>query len=94
MASKKNLKKDIHYLVDDIKGTCMMHQSIGGSKNKEKLDQIIEEITIFRDEIIKQVNDPKLSESSKNLKSYYRELYQKLLQKVDETYDKINSLTE
>lgn len=94
MASKKNLKKDINFLADDIAGTCMMHQSIGNSKNKEELDQIIEEIILFRDEIIKKINEPELPESSKNLRTYYREIYQQFLKKVDETYDKINSLTE
>ncbi len=94
MASKKNLKKDINFLVDDIVGTCMMHQSIGSSKNKDKLDQIIEEVLQFREEIIIQVNNPDLNELGKTPRSYYRKLFQELLQKVDETYDKINSLTE
>ncbi len=94
MASKKNLKKDINFLVDDIVGTCMMHQSMGSNKNQEKLDHIIEDILQFRETLISQVNNPELPESAKTLRSYYRELYQELLQKVDEAYDKINSLTE
>jgi len=94
MASKKNLKKDINFLADDLIGTCMMHQSIGNTKNENELNQIIEDILVFRDETIKQVNEPELQESDKSMRKYYRELYQKFLQKVDETYEKINSLTE
>lgn len=94
MASKKNLKKDINYLADDLIGTCMMHQSIGSTKNENELNRIIEDILVFRDETIKQVNEPELPESDKSMRKYYRELYQKFLQKVDETYEKINSLTE
>lgn len=94
MASKKNLKKDVNFLVDDVIGTCMMHQSIGNNKNEKELNEIIEEITLFRDDLIKEVNNPELPESAKNLRSYYRELYQKFLKRVDEAYDKINKLTE
>ncbi len=94
MASKKNLKKDINFLTDDIIGTCMMHQNIGSNKNEKELNQIIEDILVFRDEVVSQVNEPELPESTKNMRSYYRELYQKFLKKVDETYEKINSLTE
>ncbi len=94
MASKKNLKKDINFLVDDIIGTCIMHQSIGNIKNQKEVNQIIEDILLYRDEVIQQVNNPELPESAKNLRSHYRELYQQFLKKVDETYDKINSLTE
>ncbi len=94
MASKKNIKKDINYLTDDLIGTCIMHQNIGSKKNKEGLNQIIEDILLFRDDLIKEVNNPELPESAKTLRSYYRELYQKLLKKVDETYDKINAIAE
>ncbi len=94
MASKKNFKKDINFLTDDIIGTCMMHHSIGSNKSEEELNLIIEDILLFRDEIIKQVNEPGLPESARSIRSYYRELYQKFLKKVDETYEKINSLTE
>jgi hypothetical protein len=94
MASKKNLKKDISFLVDEVLGTCLMHKELNPNKNQEEIDNIIAEILIFREEILNKVNNPQLSEAHKNLRTYYRSLYQDLIRKVNESFDKINALVE
>ncbi len=94
MASKKNLKKDINFLIDEVIGTCLMHQTLNKGKQKEELDDIVNEMLIFREEMIEKVNNPKLTEADKNLQTYYRKLYSDLLKKVNETFEQLNKMTE
>lgn len=94
MASKKNLKKDINFLIDEVIGTCIMKQSIHPGQYQQELDEIANEILIFREEMIDKVNNPQPTDGDKNLRAYYSKLYSDLLQKVNDTFDKLNSMTE
>ena len=94
MASKKSLKKDISFLIDEVLGTCLMRKELGNDKHHEEIDNIIAEILLFREEILNKVNNPQLTEAHKNLRSYYRSVYQDLMNKVNESFDKLNALEE
>lgn len=94
MASKKNLKKDINFLIDEVIGTCLMHQALNKGKKENELDEIINEMLIFREELIEKVNNPKPTEEDKTLRIHYRNLYSDLLKKVNDTFDKLNEITE
>ena len=94
MASKKNLKKDINYLVDEVIGTCLMRQNLKNDKLQDELDNIIKDMLEFREEMVQKVNNPVLVEGEKNVKSYYRSLYSELLTKVNGVFDKLNTMTE
>ncbi len=94
MASKKNLKKDINFLIDEVIGTCLMRQAIQKGKQEKEMDETVNEMLIFREEMLEKVNNPKLTDADKNLRTYYRSLYSELLKKVNETFDKLNEMTE
>ncbi len=94
MASKKNLKKDIVFLVDEVLGTCLMRKELENNKHQEEIDNMIAEMLIFREDIIDKVNNPRLTDADKNLRTYYRSVYQELIRKINESFDKLNSLTE
>ncbi len=94
MASKKNLKKDINYLTDEVIGTCLMHEQMQSAKNQEEIDGLIEEMLLFREELIEKLNNPPTGENKKSLKDYYRTLYGELLEKVNDTFGKLNAITE
>jgi hypothetical protein len=92
MASKKDLKKDINYLTDEVIGTCLLHQYTQGKERQEELDGIITEMIEFRDQLIQKANNPKAKEGK--LKAYYRSLYEELLEKVNTAFEKISGTTE
>ena len=94
MASKKNLKKDINYLIDEVVGTCLMHQALNKGKNEKELEEIINEMLIFREELMEKARNPKPTEADKRLRNYYGNLYSDLLKKVNDTFDKLNEMTE
>lgn len=93
MASKKTLKKDINFLVDEVVGTCLMRQEMhpNDKKEEEKMDEKIKDMLHFREEMITKVNKPEIKENSRTLKSYYHDLYEELLDKVNGVFDELGS---
>lgn len=93
MASKKTLKKDINFLVDEVVGTCLMRQEMhpNDKKEQEEMDEKIKDMLHFHEEMITKVNKPEIKENSKTLKSYYRDLYEELLDKVNGVFDELGS---
>lgn len=49
---------------------------------------------LFREDILARVNNPKLSDEHKTLRSYYNALNEELLQRVNEVFDKLQTETE
>ena len=94
MPSKKDFKKDINFLVDEVIGTCMVHKTVVKEKSDIDLDAIIEEMLMFREDILARVNNPELSETHKTIRSYYNALNEELLQHVNEVFDKLHADTE
>jgi hypothetical protein len=91
MASIKNLKKDINYLIDEVIGTCMIHHYTQQDK-REELDEIINDMIEFRENLITKVNNPSVNENGQNLRNYYRTLFDELLEKVNAAFDKLNEI--
>ncbi len=95
MASKRELKKDINYLVDEVIGTCMMHQELEGKSKDKKTEDMIGEMLQFREDMITKVNNPDSKDSSgKELKKYYKSLQSELISKVNEMFERLESAKE
>ena len=94
MASIKNLKKDINYLIDEVIGTCLLHQYTRGPENQDELESLINEMVEFREELINKINNPDIKDDKKKLKNYYRSLFDELLAKVNSAFETINTVSE
>lgn len=94
MASKKNLKKDISFLVDEVVGTCLMRMSAQEQKDQSEIENIIEEMIIFKEEMINKVNNPELSEEHKSLRAYYRAMREQIINHINEVFEKLNDHKE
>ena len=91
MASLRNLKKGINYLVDEVIGTCMLHKYARGQQEHEELDQLIHEMVEYRESLLNRVNNPELEDKGRSMKAYYRGLLDELLEKVNSAFDKVNA---
>jgi hypothetical protein len=94
MASIKNLKKDINYLVDEVIGICLLHQYTRGPESQDELENIIKELVEYRDELINKVNNPDVKDGKKKLKTYYRSLFNELLEKVNKAFETLNTVSQ
>jgi len=78
MASVKNLKKDINYILSDIIEECYLWQvEQGDAKNAEKAEQIIDESILTFDALIEKVNAKKVENKKVHFKTIQKELEEK-----------------
>ena len=94
MASIKNIKKDIEYLVDEVISDSLLCMSIQKGKEKDKFIEVINTMVETRNSLIAKVNNaPKSKKSSEN-KAYFKGIYEELLTTTDKSFEKLSKLIE
>ena len=95
MASKRNVKKDISYLTYEVVSDCytFMYLHPKKTKEKEKAVNIITEILQTQDELIIRINNVDTKEK-KEVKQYFKKIYEDLLNKVDHSFTELSKLTK
>ncbi|MFI2743115.1 hypothetical protein ACG2LH_10275 [Zhouia sp. PK063] len=88
MASIKNLKKDINYVLGDIIEAVYVWETVNNKTNSEEGNQIIDEAIEVFDELITKVNDKSVEDRKKHLSQIQNELEEKSKQLVE----KLNAL--
>jgi hypothetical protein len=94
MASRRNIKKDIDYIVDEIISDSFLCMSIQPEKNKEGIIAIITDTTEMRNDLIVKVNNAPKAASRKETKDYYKAIYNELLTSADKSFEKLSKLIE
>lgn len=87
MASVKNLKKDINYVLSDIIEECYLWQMLQeDAKKADKAEKIIDEAILTFDELIEKVNTKKIKDKKAHFNLISNELENKaksLLSKIE-----------
>jgi len=87
MASVKNLKKDINYVLSDIIEECYMWQMLQeDAKKADKAEKIIDETIATFDVLIEKVNTKNIDNKKKHFNAISAELEKKanaLLSKIE-----------
>ncbi|MBS4012254.1 MAG: hypothetical protein KGZ97_00650 [Bacteroidetes bacterium] len=96
MASIKDLKKDINFLTNEVIETCIIKLSFNPGIDNKRMFDIIDEFVEYRNQTIYKINNPeKLNGNKKEaLKAYYNELMEAFIAKVNQAFEKINSIQE
>ncbi len=94
MASKKNLKKDINFLTNEVIETCFLHYHL--SQNKEEIkpviDEVIEDAVNLRNELIHKINHPDEGLKSSEKKNWFNDIQSQMLKKTDDAFEKLGEL--
>jgi len=88
MASVKNLKKDINFVLADIIEECYAWQLVNAEKDDFKAEEIIDEAIATFDSLIEEVN----AKNIENKKAHFNTIQSKLVAKGNELIAKINAL--
>lgn len=88
MASVRNLKKDINYVLGDIIEAVYVWELTNSDKETKKSEGIINEaITVF-DDLMEKVNKKDVENKKQHFKSISKELEEKAIKLID----KVNAL--
>lgn len=93
MASIRNLKKDIDYLVFEVISDCFAYSEVHPDSNNEEVSAIITEAVNLRNDLIARVNNPDGKDNPKILKAYFKSVEQDLLSGVDSLFEKLSDLS-
>lgn len=88
MASIKNLKKDINYVLGDIIEECYTWEILNPKADKKATDAIIDEAIEAFDTLIEKVN----AKDVDNYKAHFKAVNKELEQTANNLIEKINKL--
>jgi hypothetical protein len=93
MASVRELKKDIDYLVFEVISDCLLYTDVNPDNNGEEVNLIITDAVGFRNDLIARVNNPDGKDNPKIVKAYYKSVEKDLLKGVDKLFDRLSALS-
>jgi len=88
MANKRDLKKDINFVLGDIIEAVDFWQLTNPDKDPKKSDKIIDEAINIFDDLIAKVNDRKVE----NKKAHFKAINAELEERGRKLIDQINAL--
>ncbi|HTO36496.1 MAG TPA: hypothetical protein VLZ72_09665 [Flavobacterium sp.] len=88
MASIKNLKKDINFVLGDIIEAVYIHEMTTSGKPTEQSNALIDEVITTFDSLISKVNDKKVENRKAHLKQVQKEFEETAISLVE----KVNAL--
>ena len=94
MASVRELKKDIDYLIYEVISDCFVFSGIHPDNKTDELSAIISDAVEFRNDLIARVNNPDGKDNPKIVKAFYKTLQKDLLTGVDKLFNRLSALTK
>jgi hypothetical protein len=93
MASIRELKKDIDYLVFEAISDCFAYSQVHEENQPEELSAIISDAVNFRNDLIARVNNPEGKDNPKIVKAYYKAVEKDLVTGVDKLFSRLSALS-
>ncbi len=94
MASIRELKKDIDYLIFEVISDCFVYAGLHGENKPDEVTDIVNSAVNLRNDLIMRVNTPEGKGDPKLLKAHYRKIEKDLVEGVDGLFDKLSSLSK
>lgn len=88
MASVKNLKKDINYVLGDVIEECYTWELLNPEADTKKSAAIVDEAIVAFDSLIIKLND----KSVENKKSHFKSIQSDLITVAEGLLEKVNKL--
>jgi hypothetical protein len=94
MASVRELKKDIDYLVYEVISDCFVFSGLHPDIKSDEVTAIISDAVNFRNDLIARVNNPDGKDNHKIVKAYYKSVEKDLLTGVDKLFSRLSAMTK
>jgi hypothetical protein len=92
MASKKEFKKDVNFLTNEIVMRGMVHLEFFGEKNSDQIFEIMNEAVNSRNEYIARINNRLKGKNKKEVKEHFKSIYDDLFKSTHDLLQKIDDL--
>ncbi len=92
MSSRRDLKKDIDYLVFEVISDSFTFSAVHPDK-QDKVSEIIENAVNLRNDLIARVNNPDGKDNPKILKAFYKSVEKDLMEGVHNLFERLSALS-
>jgi hypothetical protein len=92
MASIRQLKKDIDYLVFEVISDCFTFGALHPDDKEEEVTSIISDAVALRNDLIHRVNNPESGSDLKVTKVHYKNVVKDLYVGVDDLCGRLSAL--
>lgn len=90
MASVRELKKDIDYLIFEVISDCFVYSNIHPENKTAEVSELISDAVEFRNDLIARVNHPDGKDNPKIVKAYYKTVEKDLITGVDKLFERLS----
>jgi hypothetical protein len=94
MASVRELKKDIDYLVYEVISDCFVFSGLHPDIKTDEISALISDAVDLRNDLIARVNNPDGKANPKIVKAYYKSVEKDLLTGVDKLFSRLSGMTK
>ena len=91
MASIRNIKRDIDYLIEEALSDCYLTIYFQPEK-KEAVLKLMEEVVELRNSLIERANNPVEKNNGSLVKKHYTQVRKDMLEGVDSIFTKLSAL--
>lgn len=91
---RRELKKDIDFLVGEVISDCYTTLVINGEKHREAIVEIMESVVNKRNELFEQVNMRLKTSNSKEVKQHFRAIQTDMLETVNSSFSKLSEVVK
>ncbi|MBR5707103.1 MAG: hypothetical protein IKX55_05980 [Bacteroidaceae bacterium] len=88
MASRRDLKRDISYIIGDIFTECLIYKELVPGTDKEAAEKLIVDLLRIDNEFITRISHTEPGKA----KEYYRALIKDFQKEISEVIDKLTKL--
>jgi len=88
MASRRNLKKDVGYVIGDLFTECLIHKELVPGTDKAAADDLMVDLLKMDNEFITRISHTQPGEA----KQYYRVFYKDFSDALQNIANKLNAL--
>jgi hypothetical protein len=94
MASIRDLKKDIDYLVFEVISDCFTVMSVQPLDKSDDLAEVVADAVKLRNELFSRVKHPGGKDNPELTKAYYKKIKLDLLEGIDSLFDRLSKITK
>ena len=94
MANRKDLKKDLKWLTNEVITDCFIYLDFNKNKNEDAVSQIINNMLIKYQELISKINLSTSTLDRKEVKNAFYEITKDLYETANKCFEELSTLSK
>lgn len=94
MASKRDAKKDIQFVITEVISDCLNFLYMNPDKKAADVHAIVEEMLELHKELLFRINNIDGKDNPKIIKAHFKSIYADLLGKTDQAFTQLSEIAK